>query len=82
MGNAVNVCNEGILVESYLSSKSALEIFKILKKKPNYRLGVEFTYEGSTDLRKVEVKHFHLDFSGSEAYRFTVGFWLPRVDKG
>jgi len=81
MGNAVNVCNEGIMVESYLSSRAALEVFKILKSKPNYRLGVEFSYEGNTDLRDVQVKHFHLDFSGSEAYRFTVGFWLSRVDE-
>ena len=79
-GSTVNVCNEGILVESFLSSETALEIFKTLKRKPNHRLAIEFSYEGSTDLRDVEIKHFHLDFSGSEAYRLTVGFYLPRTD--
>ena len=78
MGNARNVCTEGILVESYLSSRAALEMLKLLKKRPRDRLGVEFTYQGNTDVRDVEIKHFHLHFSGSEAYRLTVGFWLPR----
>lgn len=78
-GSTVNVCNEGILVESFLSSKTALKVFKTLEKNPNHRLEVEFTYDGNTDLRDVEIKHFHLDFSGSEAYRLTVGFHLPRA---
>ena len=79
LGSALNVCHEGILVESYLSSRMALDVFKVLKNAQNLRLGVEFTYEGKTDQRDVEIKHFHLDYSGCEAYRFTVGFWLPRV---
>jgi len=82
VGSAVNACDEGMMVESYLSPKGALELFKILEKRPNYRLEVEFTYEGNTDLRDVEIKHFHLDFSGCEAYRFTVGFWLPKMERG
>jgi hypothetical protein len=82
MGNALNVCSEGILVESYLSSRAALEMIKLLKKRPHDRLGVEFTYEGNRDVRDVEIKHFHLHFSGSEAYRLTVGFWLPRTSLG
>ena len=82
LGNTVNVCHEGILVESYLSSRTAFGVFNILKNAQNFRLGVEFTYEGKADLRDVEIKHFHLDYSGCEAYRFTVGFWLPRVRQG
>jgi hypothetical protein len=77
-GNAVNVCHEGLMVESFLCSGTALKVFKALKKQPSQRLEVEFTYSGDTDLRDVEVKHFHLDFSGAEAYRLTVGFYLPR----
>jgi len=79
IGSTVNACNEGMMVESYLSSRAALKVLRILEKIPNYRLEVEFSYEGNTDLRDVEIKHFHLEFSGSEAYRFTVGFWLPRT---
>ncbi len=77
IGSTVNACDEGMMVESYLSSRMALKVFKILDKIPDYRMGVEFTYEGNTERRNVEIKHFHLDFSGSEAYRLTVGFWLP-----
>lgn len=79
-GSTVNACNEGILVESYLSSKTALRIFKILNKKSVYRLELEYTYEGNTYLRDAEIKHFHLDFSGSEPYRFTVGFCIPKIE--
>jgi hypothetical protein len=82
LGSTVNVCHEGILVESYLSSRTALDVFKVMKKMQNLRLDVEFTYEGKRDLRDVEIKHFHLDYSGCEAYRFTVGFWLPRIEQG
>jgi len=78
-GSTVNACSTGFMVESYLSSKSASRVFNILKKKPEYRLEVEYTYEGKTYRRKAEIKHFHFDFSGSEPYRFTVGLWIPRI---
>jgi hypothetical protein len=79
-GSTVNVSNEGILVESYLSSKTAFRIFKVLNKKPRYRLEVEYTYEGTTYRRDAEIKHFHADFAGSEPYRFTMGFNIPKID--
>jgi len=79
-GSTVNVCNEGMLVESYLSSKTALRVFKILNKKPGYRLELEYTFERNTYRRNAEIRHFHADFSGSEPYRFTVGFWVPRIE--
>ena len=79
-GTTMNVCNEGILVESSLSSKVALNVIKILSKKPGYRLEVEYTCEGNTYLRDAEVRHFHLDFPGGEPYRLTVGFWIPKIE--
>jgi hypothetical protein len=79
-GSTVNVCNEGMLVESYLSSKTAFKIFKILNRKPGYRLELEYTYDGDTYQRDAEIKHFHADFSGSEPYRLTVGFWIPKIE--
>jgi len=78
-GSTLNVCNEGILVESCLSAKSVLKVFKILNRQPGYRLEVEYSYGGNTYLRDAEVKHFHLDFSGSDPYRLRVGFWIPRI---
>ena len=77
-GSTVNACNEGFMVESYVSSKSASKIFSILRKRPRYRLKLKYTNKGATYLRKAEIKHFHFDFSGDEPYRFTVGFWIPK----
>ena len=77
-GSTVNACNEGFMVESYLSSKSASKVFKTLNKRSGYRTEVEYTYEGKTCRRETEIKHFHLDFSGTEPYRFTAGFWIPK----
>lgn len=79
-GSTVNVSREGMLVESYLSSKTAFKVFKILNRKPNYRLEMEYTYEGKTYRRDAEIKHFHADFSGTEPYRFTVGFHVPKIE--
>ncbi|NIQ39314.1 MAG: hypothetical protein GTN81_12080 [Proteobacteria bacterium] len=81
IGSTVNACDEGIMVESYLSPKGALSVFKILEKSPDYRMGVTFSYEGNIDRRDAEIKHFHLDSVGNEAYRFTVGFWLPKTSQ-
>jgi hypothetical protein len=79
-GSMVNACNEGILVESYLSSKTASKVFRILNKKPVHRLEVKYSLAGKTYLRDAEIRHFHLDFSGKDPYRLTVGFWVPKVD--
>ncbi|NIO11686.1 MAG: hypothetical protein GTO40_28170, partial [Deltaproteobacteria bacterium] len=42
-GSTVNACSEGLMVESYLSSKTASKIFKIINKRPAYRLRVKYT---------------------------------------
>ncbi|NIQ38958.1 MAG: hypothetical protein GTN81_10265 [Proteobacteria bacterium] len=79
-GSMVNACNEGILVESYLSSKTASKVFRILNRKPAHRLEMTYSLEGKTYLRDAEIRHFHLDYSGKDPYRLTVGFWIPKVD--
>ncbi len=79
-GSMVNASNEGILVESYLSSKTVLRVFKILNRKPEYRLEVKYSLGPKTYRRDAEIKHFHLDFSGKDPYRFTVGFWIPKIE--
>ena len=80
-GSTVNACHEGFMVESYLSSRTASKVFTILRKNPNYRLKLKYTYKGKTYLRKAEIKHFHFDFSGNEPYRLTVGFWIPKTEQ-
>ena len=80
IGCAVNASNQGMMIESFLSSRMALEMFKMLGKMPSYRLEVEFSYEGNIDLRDAVIKHFHFDFAGYEAYRFTIGFRLLEAE--
>lgn len=79
-GTTVNVSNQGILVESSLSAKTASVVFKILNRKPEYRLEVEYSYRGRTFLRDAQVKHFHIDSSGSGPYRLRIGFWIPKIE--
>jgi hypothetical protein len=76
-GRTVNACDQGMLVESSVSSRTALKIFKMFRDRPNYRSEAEFTFGQDVYLRDVEVKHFRFDFSGSEPYRLSLGFWLP-----
>jgi len=79
-GVTVNAGDEGMLAEFYLSPKDALTIFKILNKKPNYRLEVEYIYEEEHYIREAEITHFQLIFLGNEPYRFKVGFLIPKKE--
>ena len=79
IGNTVNACKEGMMVESSLALKTALQMFGTLTKKRKHCLNVEFTFKEKTYRTEAEIKHFHLDFLGSEPYRFTVGFWIPKL---
>jgi len=79
-GSMVNASNEGILAESCLSSRKAMRVFRILNRKPGYRLEVKYSLGPKTYLREAEIRHFHFDFSGRDPYRFTVGFWIPKIE--
>jgi len=79
-GTTVNVCNEGMMVESYVPSRRLTEVFEILTKNENCRLPVRCIHGGKTYLREAEVKHFHLHSSGTGPCRLMVGFLLPIVD--
>lgn len=78
LGRAMNASNEGMMVESYLALKTALQILEILSKKRMYRLNIEFTHK-KTYRTEAEIKHFHLDFSGNEPCRSVVGFFMPKI---
>jgi hypothetical protein len=78
LGRALDGCNEGLLVESRLALRTALQILGILKRKPTSRLRVEFTHKKSFRVEG-EIRHFHLDFSGNEPCRFVVGLFLAAI---
>jgi len=77
-GVTVNACSEGIMVESSLPLRTAFQIFMILDENPNYQTELEFALEGKTHVIEAEIRHFHLDFSGTKPYFFRVGFRFPR----
>ena len=79
-GSTVDACNQGIRIESYVSPKKAPKVFKMLYKNPRYKLEIEYVYEGKSYVRDAEVRHFEVAYSGSGSYRFTIGFFIPRIE--
>ncbi|MBW2059226.1 MAG: hypothetical protein JRH07_11535 [Deltaproteobacteria bacterium] len=78
LGRAINACNQGMMVESYVGVKTALQILGMMKKKRRSRVGLEFTHK-KTYRTEAEIRHFHFDFSGSEPCRSVVGFYMPEI---
>jgi hypothetical protein len=74
-GWAVNACNHGMLVRSYLPLGTARQILQILEKKENNRLTVQFTHDKSYRV-VAEIRHLHLDLSMDEAL---VGLFMPKI---
>jgi hypothetical protein len=79
MGKAINACNEGILVESHLDLKTAFQIVGMLRKKRRQRFKIEFSHK-QTYKTEGEIRHFHLDFSGTEPCRSLAGFFVPKME--
>jgi hypothetical protein len=78
LGRAMDACNEGMKVESYIPLKTALRMLTTLRKKRKVRLHLEFTYK-RTYRTQGEIRHFHLDFSGNEPCRSVLGFFVPKI---
>ena len=78
-GSTINACNEGMMVESSLALKDVNKVFKILIKARHNHVDLEYIYKDKAWRRKAEIKHFHLDFSGTQSYRLTLGFFIPRM---
>jgi hypothetical protein len=78
LGRAVNACNAGMMVESYLGLGMAFRILGALRKKRGHRVRIEFTHKKTYRIEG-EIRHFHLDFSGNEPCRSVVGFFLPLI---
>ncbi|NIS63006.1 MAG: hypothetical protein GTO13_20610 [Proteobacteria bacterium] len=78
-GSTVNVCNEGMMVESNLSLETAAQILKTLAKKRDHKLDVRFTYNKRAYRPQAEIRHFHLDFLGNGMCRSVAGFFMPAI---
>jgi len=77
-GWALNACNEGMMVESFMSLDMALHILYWLKKRGTNHLVLEFTHKG-TYRTEAEIKHFHLQFLGRTLCRSQIGFFMPKI---
>jgi hypothetical protein len=79
LGRAINVCREGMMIESYLSLETAHQILQSLTKNRGYKLGVRFMHKNKAYRPEGEIKHFHLDFLGNERCRYLAGFFIPKM---
>ena len=75
---ALNACNEGMMVESFMSLDMALHLLDRLKEGGRERLFLEFTHRG-TRRAEAEIRHFHLHFLGGRLCRSQLGFFVPKI---
>jgi len=81
LGNAINACNEGILVESYVGLEPALHMLKTLANNGRRNVDLRFTYGKRAYRTEAELKHCRLHFSGNEVLRAELGFFAPKIQQ-
>jgi len=81
LGKAVNANNQGMLIESNIPLSVARQILGILARKREYRLKIQFTYKEKGYSTEGQIKHFHMDFSGTEPFRALAGFFVPSLEE-
>ena len=79
LGRAMNACNEGMMIDAYLSLETAAQLLQSLAKNRRYKLPVRFTYKNKAYRSEAEIRHFHLDFLGNERCRNLAGFFIPKM---
>ena len=78
-GQALNGCNEGLIVESYMSSEYAQGIMGMLSDRP-LKVALQFTHNKRTYKTEGELKHFYLDFLGNHMCRIKIGLFIPKME--
>jgi hypothetical protein len=79
-GTTANLCDDGMMIESSLAHGNVRRIFKVLLKTQECAVDVNYSIRGKSFSRPGKIKHYHLDFSGSEsACRFSFGVWIPKL---
>ena len=79
-GTTANLCDDGMMIESSLAHGNVRRIFKVLLKTQECPVEVNYSVKGRWFSRPGKIKHYHLDFSGSEsACRFSFGVWIPKL---
>jgi len=79
-GTTVNLCDDGMMIESSLAHANVRRIFKALLKAEECPVEVNYSVKGKPFSRPGKIRHYHLDFSGSNsASRFSFGVWIPQL---
>jgi len=79
-GTPANLSDDGMMIESSLAYGNVRKIFKVLLKTQECPVEVNYSIKGKAFSRPGKIKHYHLDFSGSEsACRFSFGVWIPKL---
>jgi len=79
-GTTANLCDDGMMIESSLAYGNVRRIFKVLLKTQECPVEVNYSIRGRSFSRPGKIKHYHLDFSGSEsACRLSFGVWIPKL---
>ena len=78
LGKAVNASKKGMMVESYLALETAGQILRTLANERGHSVDLQFTYKKKAYRPRVEIRHFHLDFSGKQPCRAVAGFSLSK----
>jgi hypothetical protein len=79
-GTTANLSDDGMMIESSLAPENVRRIFKALLKTEECPIEVNYSIKGKSFSRPGKIKHYHLDFSGSEsACRFSFGVWIPKL---
>ena len=79
-GTMANLGDDGMMIESSLAPENVRKIFKAFLKTGEPPIKVNYSIKGKSFSRPGRIKHYHLDFSGSQsACRFSCGVWIPKL---
>ena len=78
-GQALNGCNEGLMVEYYLSSGAASTIIETLSDRLS-KVALQFTHNKRAFRAEGEPRHFHLDHPGDYIHRIKIGFFIRKME--
>jgi hypothetical protein len=79
-GTMANLGDDGVMIESSLAPENVRKIFKAFLKTGEPPITVNYSIKGKSFSRPGRIKHYHLDFPGSQsACRFSFGVWIPKL---
>ncbi len=79
-GTSANLSDDGMLIESSFARENVRKVMRNLLKTRECPVRVSYAAEGKLFTRNGIIKHYHLDFLGSQSvYRLSFGVWIPKL---